>query len=192
MTANDPSGATIQLELSGTLLCETKSAECAPGCLRRAVCEQGLEVMSARIINLAEARASRAKARMIRIDETSSQTDNDAALMQRFQFWTGASGRRYVHTIYTLLDCPALSAGNYMLVRRDEAGQRAIMEIGYLSATSPSLNLADVRQRGATLGANEVHIHLLAESPREALRIEFDLKCGNFDDMAAHASATQH
>lgn len=133
----------------------------------------------------------RAGERMIRVDEA---VENDAAaeLMQRFQFWTGASGRRYVHTIYTLLDCPALSAANYILVRRDDEGQRAIVEIGYLKANAPSLNLADIRQRGATMGANEVHVHLLAESPREALRIEFDLKSGHFDDMMVGAALTQH
>lgn len=149
--------------------------------------------MSARIINFAEARASRAKARMIKIEDTAKSTDDTTGeLMQRFQFWTGASGRRYVHTIYSLLDCPALSAGNYILARRGENGQRTIVEIGYMSAAAPSLNLADIRQRGATLGANEVHVHLLAESPREALRIEFDLKSGNFDEMLANAAAIQH
>ncbi|MCB1513966.1 MAG: hypothetical protein KDJ18_03955 [Hyphomicrobiaceae bacterium] len=145
--------------------------------------------MSARIINLAEARASRAKQRMI--STKASADEKTSELMQRFQFWTGASGQRYVHTIYTLLDCPAISSGNVILVRRDEDGQRTILDIAILAASCPTLNLAEVRQRGATLGANEVHVHLLADSQREARRIAFDLQCGHFD-TDTHARQTQH
>lgn len=147
--------------------------------------------MSARIINLAEARASRVKPRMIRIEETTCK-DTSAELMQRFQFWTGASGRRYVHTIYTLLDCPALSSANIVLVKRDDAGQRTVLDIGRLGINSPTLNLAEIRQRGASIGANEVHVHLLADSAREAQRIEFDLKAGYFNDAGDTTSATHH
>lgn len=147
--------------------------------------------MSARIINFAEARARRVEPRMIRFDETKPAEDT-TQLMQRFQFWTGATGRRYVHTIYTLLDCPALSSANYILVARDGDGRRTILEMGRLGANSPTLNLAEIRQRGASLGANEVHVHLLAESAREAQRIEFDLKSGNFDDSADRSQTTQH
>jgi hypothetical protein len=156
--------------------------------------------MSARVINLAEARAIRARARMKATSETvataetvkTHEVNEITGLMQRFQFWTGASGQRYVHTIYTLLDCPALSGGNYILVHRDGDGQRTILDIGELSAHSPSLNLADMRQRGAMLGANEVHVHLLADSPRETRRIAFDLQSGNFDASADRSSVTQH
>lgn len=147
--------------------------------------------MSARIINFEEARSKRARSRMVSTKERTSDTET-SELMQRFQFWTGASGQRYVHTIYTLLDCPALSSGNVILVKRDEAGHRSILDITVLSAYSPSLNLAEVRQRGATLGANEVHVHLLADGEREAKRVAFDLQCGHFDTTHAQASFTQH
>jgi hypothetical protein len=147
--------------------------------------------MSARIINLEEARASRARSRMVSPQEQT--IDNETAeLMQRFQFWTGASGQRYVHTIYTLLDCPALSSGNFILVHRDEAGHRTILDIGLLPANSPTLNLAEIRHRGATLGANEVHVHLLADGDRDSKRITFDLQCGHYDATDNYASFTQH
>ncbi|HRY05711.1 MAG TPA: hypothetical protein P5114_01185 [Hyphomicrobiaceae bacterium] len=149
--------------------------------------------MSARIINFEAARASRARSRMISTNEHTRDRGAEAAeLMQRFQFWNGASGQRYVHTIYTLLDCPALSSGNFILVNRDESGHRTILEIGLLSGNAPTLNLAEIRQRGATLGANEVHVHLLADSDREAKRIAFDLQCGHYDTTDAYTSLTQH
>lgn len=120
-------------------------------------------------------------------------SDNKSTeLMQRFQFWTGASGQRYVHTIYTLVDCPALSSGNIILVNRDGSGHRTILDIGVLPANSPSLNLAEIRHRGATLGANEVHVHLLSDSEREAKRIAFDLQCGHHDTTEAYTSLTHH
>jgi hypothetical protein len=147
--------------------------------------------MSACIIDFAEARASRAKSRMTLTNEQASVKET-SGLMQRFQFWTGASGQRYVHTIYTLLDCPALSSGNVILVKRDEDGQRTILDVCVVALNSPSLNLAEIRQRGATLGANEVHVHLLADSEREAKRIAFDLQCGHFADEGANASLIHH
>ena len=41
-----------------------------------------------------------------------------------FSYWTGISGRRYVHTVYSLLGCPVLPEANYVLVHRDAAGRR--------------------------------------------------------------------
>ncbi len=121
-----------------------------------------------------------------------SSANETGELMQRFQFWTGASRQRYVHTIYKLLDCPGLSTGNIMLVLRDDDGQRTVLDIFALGLNTPSLNLAEIRHRGATLGANEVHVHLLADSEREAKRIAFDLQCGHFADDDANATMTHH
>ncbi|MCB1520340.1 MAG: hypothetical protein KDJ37_07175 [Hyphomicrobiaceae bacterium] len=119
-------------------------------------------------------------------------TEKQPDLMQRFRFWTGASGRRYVHTIYTLRDCPELSSGNFILVRREHDGQRTILNIGRLGGNAPTLNLAEIRQRGATLGANEVHVHLLAESSRDSQTIEFDLMSGHFDIQAPNGNVLTH
>lgn len=148
--------------------------------------------MSARIIDLAEVRAARAKPYMRQTSQHSSAIERTEDLMQRFQFWTGASGRRYVHTIYSLLDCPALSSANFILVRRDQEGQRSVLAIGRLAAASPTLNLADIRHRGAMLGANEVHVHLLAESGRDSQMVEFDLRTGHFDVLSSAPSQSQH
>ncbi len=148
--------------------------------------------MSARIIDFAEARASRTKPHMRHLSHQSAPIEPQPDLMQRFQFWTGASGRRYVHTIYSLLDCPALSSANFVLVRREVDGQRTVLAISRLGANSPSLNLADIRHRGAMLGANEVHVHLLAESGRDSQLVEFDLRTGHFDDLGSSPSLSQH
>jgi hypothetical protein len=98
----------------------------------------------------------------------------------RFHFWTGASGRRYVHTVYSVFDCPPLGVASYVLVRRVSKTERKVMAIGRLSNEQASLNLAEIRQRAATLGADEVHVHLLAMTASECQAVEIDLRTAQF------------
>lgn len=102
-----------------------------------------------------------------------------------FQFWRGASGKRYVHTIFDLITCPRLPACAYVLVRRDAAGNRRALRIGTVSAEAWSLNLAEIRHRAAQLGANEVHAHLLCDDAARRGKIAADLQAGQFAELAA-------
>jgi hypothetical protein len=132
-----------------------------------------MSVMGARIIYLAEVRARRSAQKF-----EPKVADTATHLTDRFHFWGGASGRRYVHTVYSLVECPEVPQGNFVLARREADGRRTVLAIGHLTRESPSLNLAELRQRGARLGANEVHIHLLAPSAQQRRRIELDLRAG--------------
>lgn len=136
--------------------------------------------MSAEIISLSDVRARRAKSDV----ETGVVIfENDA--VARFHFWTGATGKRYVHTVYSLFDCPPVEKGNYVLVRRAGQAKRTILSIGRLGNESASLNLAEIRQRGAALGADEVHLHLLATCPHESQAVEVDLKTAQFATLSS-------
>lgn len=135
--------------------------------------------MSAEIIDFVAARAVRVRrstARAFRLGDkglgTALAPQSDGA----FLFWAGASGARYVHTVYDLFDCPPIEASNYVLVKRHDGGQRTVVLIGHASHAAASLNLAEIRQRAAQLGANEVHLHLLAGGKDESQRIEADLR----------------
>lgn len=64
----------------------------------------------------------------------------------------------------TLIECPPLGPGNYVLLRRDAEGRATWLGSGRLISHAPSLNLAVIRRRGAELGANEVHWFASAES----------------------------
>jgi hypothetical protein len=143
--------------------------------------------MSARIIELAAFRACR-------FDEgDSSPQPSKSNGANRFHFWTGASGKRYVHTVYELLDCPALPSANYVLVRREAGTRRKVLSIGRVSNTAASLNLAEIRQRGAELGADEVHVHLLAETAKLSKLVEFDLRTGQIEaDLARLTGSSFH
>lgn len=98
----------------------------------------------------------------------------------QFQFWTGASGDRYVHTIYPLLSCPVLPAGNFVLVHRDSHGACKPLAVGRTAHKAPSLNLAQIRHLAACLGANEVHAHLLADDTSTAKLVEYDISAQLF------------
>lgn len=143
--------------------------------------------MATRIIDLAEARRGRAQ-----FTQGAVAAAYSAPVSERFHFWSGASGQRYVHTVYSLIDCPATPAANYVLVRRDASGVCHALAVGRVSEEAPSLNLARIRQLGATLGATEVHVHLLAGNARQGKLIEFDLKSGQLGEGSVPATQLMH
>ena len=110
-------------------------------------------------------------------------------LSHAFTFWRGATGIRYVHTVYGLFDCPEIPNANVLLVRRHDSGRAEVINIGRVEQDAPSLNLAEVRQTAARLGANEVHVHLLAETAAERASIERDLS--GADELAAGGLGAQ-
>jgi hypothetical protein len=144
--------------------------------------------MGARVIQLAEIRARRSAP-----EPQLATLDNTADRKEHFHFWSGASGRRYVHTVYDLIDCPEVPAANFLLVHRDAAGRRSVLAISHSKSQAASLNLAEIRHRAARLGANEVHVHLLAPSAQERRVIELDLRAGRIDcDADERITATRH
>jgi hypothetical protein len=101
------------------------------------------------------------------------------------QVWRGASGRGYAHSVYSLIGCPPLPAASYVLVRRDRHGRRTALRVGLGPSDAPTLNLAQVRQRGAQLGANEVHVHFEAASEDERRLVACDLRAALFGTLSA-------
>lgn len=132
--------------------------------------------MAAQIISLADYRSGRNAAGSL--GAATVVQPGAPGLADRFHFWSGASGRRYVHTVYSLLECPAIPAGNYILIHRDAEGRRLVLAVGRVGHSATSLNLAEIRRRGAALGANEVHVHLLAPNAKLSRFIESDLRAG--------------
>jgi hypothetical protein len=103
----------------------------------------------------------------------------------RQHVWRGASGRLYAHHVYTLIECPPLPAAGYILVRRDEQGRHTPLRVGVGVSCAPTLNLAEIRQRGAQAGANEVHVRLDAASDAERRLVACDLRAGLLGTLAA-------
>lgn len=100
---------------------------------------------------------------------------NDADLENAFHFWQGASGKRYIHSVYSLFNCPELPKANYVLVRRDDAGICQALAIGQTTDEIGSLNLAYLRHHAARLGATEIHINVMTKSDHERNMVRLDL-----------------
>jgi hypothetical protein len=105
-------------------------------------------------------------------------------LPARLHFWRGASGKRYVHTVYSLVECPPLPKAMYLLVQRSRDGRRSVLHIDHGQSEAPTLNLARIRQRGAQLAANEVHVHFLADTEAQRRLVTCDLRAGQFGELA--------
>lgn len=112
----------------------------------------------------------------------------EEAFSQAFHYWRGASGRRYLHSVYTLVGCPALPQANYILVRQYEDGTREALAFGETKDDAVTLNLAHLRHEGAKCGANEVHIHLLAKTASERALVEADLASAHMRRRTAKAA----
>ena len=92
--------------------------------------------------------------------------------------WRGASGTVYTHTATSLIYCPEMPEATYLLLHRDPGGAVRVLRVGTLDSKARSLNLARIRQVGATLGANEVHFRVERTSAAERARIAFDIENG--------------
>jgi len=106
--------------------------------------------------------------------------------------WGGASGRQYQHLVYELIECPLAPKTNYVLARRDAGGHTTILKVGRASHDAPTLNRAQMRHEAALLGANEVHLHVLAKTEAERILIEFDIAAAPPASGVAAFSATRH
>lgn len=88
--------------------------------------------------------------------------------------WQARTGVRFTVVAYHLIACPAPVAASYLLVQRTPDHKRRVLGFGRVAGAPASLNLATIRQRGARLGADEVHLFALQGSaPPKVLVEEF-------------------
>lgn len=99
---------------------------------------------------------------------------SDPDFKDRFWYWTGASGRKYIHSVYGLDDCPPLPGAIYVAVKR-EGPMRVVMGIGrftpFWDGPLGGRDITSLRRQGV----DEIHVHLLAKSPEVAAAILEDL-----------------
>ena len=93
----------------------------------------------------------------------------------RFEFWAGATGTCYVHSVFALHACPPIPKSVFLIVTRDSNGAQTIHHVGQCTHDTDTLNLAYIRQTAAEFGANEVHVHFLASGHRDRAQVAFDL-----------------
>lgn len=99
----------------------------------------------------------------------------------RFWFWTGASGKRYIHSVYHPEDCPPLPGAIFIEVCRMADGSRRALSAGRFS---PLWDLAASSANRLDAACREVHVHLLAEGEAATARVLDDLRAGLGLDVA--------
>jgi hypothetical protein len=97
-------------------------------------------------------------------------------LEKLFHSWLGASGRRYICSVYSVGEPPAFDCGRAVIaaVRRDASGAALL----FTFQPGPNEERDDFRlwtQRARASGASEWHVHLLAETPEERAFVLRDL-----------------
>ena len=104
----------------------------------------------------------------------------------RFCAWRGASDRRYVASVYQIdrsaqdAGLPAFDAFILMAVARGNLGRR-ILEVATIERAS---DRRAVLASALSCGADEWHVHLLAEDRRERASMVADLRTRHCRDTA--------
>jgi hypothetical protein len=113
--------------------------------------------------------------------------DLDNEFGDRFWFWTGASGKRYIHSVYQPEDCPPLPGAIFIEVCRMADGSRKALGAGRFS---PLWDLAASSANRLDAACREVHVHLLAEDETATARVLDDLRAGLGIHVAPTSPAT--
>jgi hypothetical protein len=102
-------------------------------------------------------------------------------LSRRFRHWRGASGKRHLFSVFPLgmplpgEDAPRFAEAVIMAVGRDAAGVPCILALDE-TGPLPDLFYDSARFRAAVAaGAEEIHVHLLAESAEARRAVLRDL-----------------
>jgi|GEM_PF-6715494 len=100
---------------------------------------------------------------------------------RRYQYWTGASDQRYICTVFKPDACPSVKTAVYIAVYRDPDGQATPLMVDHFN--SPFISggkSSHMFGEALNLGANEIHIHLLADDVFEAKQVSEDLQARIF------------
>ena len=98
-------------------------------------------------------------------------------LSERFWYWQGASGRKYIHSVYGLESCPPLPGAIYVGVKRQGTMRIAVSVGRFLPIWQSHLGVDEM------IGdVDEVHVHLLAKNTPESDQVLSDLRLALGDD----------
>jgi hypothetical protein len=95
----------------------------------------------------------------------------DAEMKDRFWYWQGTSGHKYIHSVYDVDACPPLPGAVFVAVKR--AGHlRIAVAVGRFA---PFWDRTMDERQLRNWGADEIHVHLLSRSPEQAEAVKSDL-----------------
>jgi hypothetical protein len=100
---------------------------------------------------------------------------SDPQFADRFWYWHGASGEKYIHSVYAPDQCPPLPGAVYVAVRR-QGGMRTALWVGRFQPFWDGTLASAEAQRLGDRGVDEIHVHLLAGNSVAAEDILADLR----------------
>lgn len=99
-------------------------------------------------------------------------------ISRQFYYWLGASGERYLHTVFPI-DADFNSPGaNLIVVRRERTGECIPLYVGRIG----DLDEEDINDLRFMSGANEMHMHLMAPDNAAAHEIALDLNARHMEE----------
>lgn len=94
----------------------------------------------------------------------------DLGIGERFWYWRGASGKSYIHSIYSTGSCPPLPGAVFLAVRKHNDGRREVLAADRFSS------VWDPLESYFAPAVNEIHVHLLARDGLAAELVLDDLR----------------
>lgn len=110
------------------------------------------------------------------VGEMPARVTLDGAIGRDFRYWVGASGIRYLHTVFPISECPTFDEAVYIAVRRD--GRPRAVTVGLFGPFGGGCEIT----AAARLGADEMHVHLLAEGAAARRTVVRDLAARHLAD----------
>jgi hypothetical protein len=108
---------------------------------------------------------------MMQGEPLSATLPEDSGLGERFWYWRGASGRRYIHSVYQHDHCPPVPGAVFVVVNVRN-GVRQPVAVGRFPVEF-DLNMSLATKH--LLGDEEIHVHLLARDSAAAGLVLADL-----------------
>jgi hypothetical protein len=113
--------------------------------------------------------------RQSKIRDSSLAALAGTSISSRFCSWIGLSGRRYIFSVYSAVECPAFRDAILLAVIRDITGQRRVVSV-YETGAFPEPVVAKAHHELSAYGPGvEFHLHLLTPSPAERRATVADL-----------------
>jgi hypothetical protein len=97
----------------------------------------------------------------------------DGSLAAQFRYWRGASGRRYVFSVYDKVSCPAYDHAVLIAATKEASGRRQVIFIADTGASPEAVLAEAIRVAGDR--PVELSIHLLAVSAVARAEVVADL-----------------
>ena len=107
-----------------------------------------------------------------------SELNSLEGFSDRFWYWQGKSGTRYIHSIYSPENCPPLPGAIYITVQKLSSGRRVAVDVGRFCEDWDYVEGVIEDHRVGFSSINEIHVHLLAKSDDNAEQVVKDLLAG--------------